>query len=206
MTFSFNVGDGPVVLTVKSPVPLNDRQWHWVRAERNVKEACLQVDQLPLRIIETPPDGHLRLQLGSQLFVGKINLLKVHCWERGVVFGCYSLFSPVVCICLWEVFLITLFFHNFLSYLSGGTATRQRGILGCIRAFNMNGVNFDLEERAKVTPGVSSGCAGHCSSSAGLCHNRGKCIEKSSGYMCDCTNSAYGGPSCTEGNIPNFYQ
>uniref|UniRef100_A0A673KV94 Contactin-associated protein-like 5 n=1 Tax=Sinocyclocheilus rhinocerous TaxID=307959 RepID=A0A673KV94_9TELE len=69
VTFSFNVGDGPVVLTVKSPVPLNDRQWHWVRAERNVKEACLQVDQLPLRIIETPPDGHLRLQLGSQLFV-----------------------------------------------------------------------------------------------------------------------------------------
>uniref|UniRef100_A0A8C2DS73 Contactin associated protein-like 5a n=1 Tax=Cyprinus carpio TaxID=7962 RepID=A0A8C2DS73_CYPCA len=79
-----------------------------------------------------------------------------------------------------------------------GTATKQRGFLGCIRAFNMNGVNFDLEERAKVTPGVSSGCAGHCSSSAGLCHNRGKCIEKSSGYMCDCTNSAYGGPSCTE--------
>uniref|UniRef100_A0A671K0A2 Contactin-associated protein-like 5 n=1 Tax=Sinocyclocheilus anshuiensis TaxID=1608454 RepID=A0A671K0A2_9TELE len=69
VTFSFNVGDGPVVLTVKSPVPLNDRQWHWVRAERNVKEACLQVDQLPLWIIETPPDGHLRLQLGSQLFV-----------------------------------------------------------------------------------------------------------------------------------------
>uniref|UniRef100_A0A671PPZ8 Contactin-associated protein-like 5 n=1 Tax=Sinocyclocheilus anshuiensis TaxID=1608454 RepID=A0A671PPZ8_9TELE len=69
VTFSFNVGDGPVVLTVKSPVPLNDRQWHWVRAERSVKEACLQVDQLPLRIIETPPDGHLRLQLGSQLFV-----------------------------------------------------------------------------------------------------------------------------------------
>uniref|UniRef100_A0A8C1KKX5 Contactin associated protein-like 5a n=1 Tax=Cyprinus carpio TaxID=7962 RepID=A0A8C1KKX5_CYPCA len=149
VTFSFNVGDGPVVLTLKSPVPLNDRQWHWVQAERNVKEACLQVDQLPLRIIETPPDGHLRLQLGSQLFVG-------------------------------------------------GTATKQRGFLGCIRAFNMNGVNFDLEERAKVTPGVSSGCAGHCSSSAGLCHNRGKCIEKSSGYMCDCTNSAYGGPSCTE--------
>uniref|UniRef100_A0A9J8APE7 Contactin associated protein-like 5a n=1 Tax=Cyprinus carpio carpio TaxID=630221 RepID=A0A9J8APE7_CYPCA len=87
VTFSFNVGDGPVVLTLKSPVPLNDRQWHWVQAERNVKEACLQVDQLPLRIIETPPDRHLRLQLGSQLFVGKINLLKVHCRERGVVYS-----------------------------------------------------------------------------------------------------------------------
>uniref|UniRef100_A0A671PPQ5 Contactin-associated protein-like 5 n=1 Tax=Sinocyclocheilus anshuiensis TaxID=1608454 RepID=A0A671PPQ5_9TELE len=160
VTFSFNVGDGPVVLTVKSPVPLNDRQWHWVRAERSVKEACLQVDQLPLRIIETPPDGHLRLQLGSQLF--------------------------------------------FILSFHASASEKQRGFLGCIRAFNMNGVNFDLEERAKVTPGVSSGCAGHCSSSAGLCHNRGKCIEKSSGYMCDCTNSAYGGPSCTEGNILNL--
>ncbi|KAI4878503.1 hypothetical protein NFI96_008364 [Prochilodus magdalenae] len=80
----------------------------------------------------------------------------------------------------------------------GGTASRQRGFLGCIRALNVNGVNFDLDERAKMTPGVSSGCPGHCSSSAGFCHNRGKCIEKSSGYVCDCTHSAYGGPSCKE--------
>uniref|UniRef100_A0AAR2LGA1 Contactin associated protein-like 5a n=1 Tax=Pygocentrus nattereri TaxID=42514 RepID=A0AAR2LGA1_PYGNA len=149
VTFSFNAGDGPVVLAVKSPVPLNDRQWHWVRAERNVKEASLQVDQLPLRYLDAPADGHLRLQLNSQLFVG-------------------------------------------------GTATRQRGFLGCIRALDVNGVSFDLDERAKMTPGVSSGCPGHCSSSAGFCHNRGKCIEKSSGYVCDCTHSAYGGPSCKE--------
>uniref|UniRef100_A0AAR2KQN2 Contactin associated protein-like 5a n=1 Tax=Pygocentrus nattereri TaxID=42514 RepID=A0AAR2KQN2_PYGNA len=79
-----------------------------------------------------------------------------------------------------------------------GTATRQRGFLGCIRALDVNGVSFDLDERAKMTPGVSSGCPGHCSSSAGFCHNRGKCIEKSSGYVCDCTHSAYGGPSCKE--------
>lgn len=78
VTVSFDVGDGPVVLTVKSPVPLNDRQWHWVRAERNVREASLQVDQLPLRIAETPPDGHLRLQLGSQMFVGKIFFFNIH--------------------------------------------------------------------------------------------------------------------------------
>ncbi|XP_030641581.1 contactin-associated protein-like 5 [Chanos chanos] len=149
VTFSFDVGNGVVPLVVKSPVPLNDRQWHWVRAERNVKEASLQVDQLPLRFLETPLDGHLRLQLNSQLFIG-------------------------------------------------GTASRQRGFLGCIRALNMNGVNYDLEERAKVTPGVSADCPGHCSNSAGLCHNRGKCIEKSSGYVCDCTHSAYGGPSCKE--------
>uniref|UniRef100_A0A668ALG1 Contactin associated protein-like 5a n=1 Tax=Myripristis murdjan TaxID=586833 RepID=A0A668ALG1_9TELE len=69
VTFSFDVGNGPVVLAVKSHVPLNDRQWHYVRAERNVKEASLQVDQLPLRFLEAPADGHLRLRLNSQLFV-----------------------------------------------------------------------------------------------------------------------------------------
>ncbi|KAL0963896.1 hypothetical protein UPYG_G00315040 [Umbra pygmaea] len=149
VTFSFDVGNGPVVLAVKSHVPLNDRQWHYVRAERSVKEASLQVDQLPLRFLEAPSDGHLRLRLNSQLFVG-------------------------------------------------GTAARQRGFLGCIRTLTINGVTMNLEERAKMTPGVSAGCPGHCSSSSSLCHNRGRCIEKNSGYVCDCSQSAYGGPSCKE--------
>uniref|UniRef100_A0A8C7M2C0 Contactin associated protein-like 5a n=1 Tax=Oncorhynchus mykiss TaxID=8022 RepID=A0A8C7M2C0_ONCMY len=149
VTFSFDVGNGGVVLAVKSHVPLNDRQWHYVRAERNVKEASLQVDQLPLRFLEAPSDGHLRLRLNSQLFVG-------------------------------------------------GTAARQRGFMGCIRTLNINGMTFNLEERAKMTPGVSAGCPGHCSGSSSLCHNRGRCIEKNSGYVCDCSQSAYGGPSCKE--------
>ncbi|KAF6733006.1 Contactin-associated protein-like 5 [Oryzias melastigma] len=54
VTFSFDVGDGPALLSVKSPIPLNDRQWHYVRAERNVKESSLQVDQLPLRFLAAP--------------------------------------------------------------------------------------------------------------------------------------------------------
>ncbi|TRY69771.1 hypothetical protein DNTS_021678 [Danionella cerebrum] len=147
VTFTFDIGNGPVVLTVKSHVPLNDKQWHFIRAERNVKEASLQVDQLPVRFLEAPSEGHTHLQLNSQLFIG-------------------------------------------------GTASRQRGFLGCIRSLNINGMTLDLEERAKMTPGVSSGCPGHCSSQNSLCHNRGKCIEKSSGYVCDCTHSAYGGPNC----------
>lgn len=69
--FSLDVGNGPVVLNVKSHVPLNDKQWHYIRAERNVKEASLQVDQLPLRFLETPADGHIRLQLNGQLFIGR---------------------------------------------------------------------------------------------------------------------------------------
>lgn len=118
VTFSFNAGDGPVVLTVKSPVPLNDRQWHWVRAERNVKEACLQVDQLPLRIIETPPDGHLRLQLGNQLFVGKTDLLKVH---KGRSCICLLLFIQSSSSChfmhlpLKSISDFCSYFHHFIS-------------------------------------------------------------------------------------------
>uniref|UniRef100_A0A3B4GG89 Contactin associated protein like 5 n=1 Tax=Pundamilia nyererei TaxID=303518 RepID=A0A3B4GG89_9CICH len=46
-----------------------ETQWHYVRAERNAKEASVQVDQLPLRFLEAPADGHLRLRLSSQLFV-----------------------------------------------------------------------------------------------------------------------------------------
>ncbi|XP_026231482.1 contactin-associated protein-like 5 [Anabas testudineus] len=149
VTFSFDVGNGPAVLSVKSHLPLNDRQWHYVRAERNVKEASLQVDQLPLRFLEAPADGHLRLRLSSQLFIG-------------------------------------------------GTASQQRGFLGCIRTLTINGVSFDLEERAKMTPGVSSGCPGYCSGSSSLCHNRGRCIEKSNGYICDCSQSAYGGTTCNQ--------
>ncbi|XP_042283175.1 contactin-associated protein-like 5 [Thunnus maccoyii] len=149
VTFSFDVGNGPAVLSVKSHLPLNDRQWHHVRAERNVKEASLQVDQLPLRFLEAPADGHLRLRLSSQLFVG-------------------------------------------------GTASQQKGFLGCIRSLTVNSVSFDLEERAKMTPGVSSGCPGYCSGSSSLCHNRGRCIEKSNGYVCDCSQSAYGGTTCNQ--------
>ncbi|KAI1899397.1 hypothetical protein AGOR_G00061360 [Albula goreensis] len=146
VAFTFDVGNGPSVLLVKSHVPLNDKQWHYVRAERNVKEASLQVDQLPVRFLEAPPDGHSHLQLNGQLFVG-------------------------------------------------GTASRQSGFLGCIRALKMNGRILDLEERARTASGVSPGCPGHCSGDS-LCQNGGRCVEKRGGYACDCTHSAYAGPHC----------
>ncbi|MBN3311598.1 CNTP5 protein, partial [Atractosteus spatula] len=147
VVFSFDVGNGPVDLVVTSSVPLNDKQWHYVRVERNIKEVLLQVNQLPIRYHEAPSEGHFRLQLSSQLFVG-------------------------------------------------GTPSRQKGFLGCIRALTLNGLTLDLEERARMIPGVSSGCPGYCSSYGSRCHNRGKCIEKKNGYSCDCTHSAYEGPFC----------
>uniref|UniRef100_A0A2K5IAF7 Contactin associated protein like 3 n=1 Tax=Colobus angolensis palliatus TaxID=336983 RepID=A0A2K5IAF7_COLAP len=69
VTFSFDVGNGPCEVTVQSPTPFNDNRWHHVRAERNVKGASLQVDQLPRKMQPAPADGHVRLQLNSQLFI-----------------------------------------------------------------------------------------------------------------------------------------
>uniref|UniRef100_A0A8C9J3J9 Contactin associated protein family member 4 n=1 Tax=Piliocolobus tephrosceles TaxID=591936 RepID=A0A8C9J3J9_9PRIM len=148
VTFSFDVGNGPFEISVQSPTHFNDNQWHHVRIERNMKEATLQVDQLTPKTQPAPADGHVLLQLNSQLFVG-------------------------------------------------GTATRQRGFLGCIRSLQLNGMTLDLEERAQVTPEVQPGCRGHCSSYGKLCRNGGKCRERPIGFFCDCTFSAYTGPFCS---------
>uniref|UniRef100_A0A671M322 Contactin-associated protein-like 5 n=1 Tax=Sinocyclocheilus anshuiensis TaxID=1608454 RepID=A0A671M322_9TELE len=154
VNFAFDLGDGPIILTVHSPVALNDRQWHYIRAERNVKEASLQVDSLPPKLNEAPSERPYRLQLSSQLFVG-------------------------------------------------GTASRQRGFLGCLRSLTINGVTLDLYERAKTTPGVNSGCPGHCTSDS-VCHNGGRCVEERSSYTCDCTQTAFDGPHCRTAIAASF--
>lgn len=71
VVFSFDVGNGPQEVKVETSVPLNDNQWHGVRAERNVKEASLRVDEFPANTQEAPADGLIHLQLNSQLFIGK---------------------------------------------------------------------------------------------------------------------------------------
>uniref|UniRef100_A0A3B4ZV53 Contactin-associated protein-like 4 n=1 Tax=Stegastes partitus TaxID=144197 RepID=A0A3B4ZV53_9TELE len=145
--FSFDVGNGPLEVLVESSDLLNDNRWHRVRAERNVKEASLRLDDLPVATQEAPADGHFHLQLNSQLFIG-------------------------------------------------GTASRQKGFRGCIRSLQLNGVTLDLEERAKITPGVQPGCPGHCSSYGSLCQNQGRCVERTNGFHCDCGLSAYTGVFC----------
>ncbi|XP_059022582.1 contactin-associated protein-like 5 isoform X2 [Mustela lutreola] len=95
------------------------------------------------------------------------------------------------------VFLENLGIKDFIRLeISWGTSSRQKGFLGCIRSLHLNGQKLDLEERAKVTSGVRPGCPGHCSTYGSICHNGGKCVEKYSGYFCDCTNSPYEGPFC----------
>lgn len=98
-------------------------------------------------------------------------------------------------------YFCALSYYNIylISYLSGASRG-QRGFLGCMRALRINGVTFDLKEKAKVTPGVNPGCQGHCSSYRTQCRNGGKCVEQYNGYSCDCTLTAYDGPSCTDGN------
>ncbi|XP_042285644.1 contactin-associated protein-like 4 [Thunnus maccoyii] len=147
VVFSFDVGNGPLEVHVESNIPLNDNRWHRVRAERNVKEASLRLDELPAATQEAPADGHFHLQLNSQLFIG-------------------------------------------------GTASRQKGFRGCIRSLQLNGVTLDLEERAKITPGVRPGCPGHCRSYGSLCQNQGRCVERASGFHCDCGLSAFTGVFC----------
>ncbi|KAI5617095.1 contactin-associated protein-like 2 precursor, partial [Silurus asotus] len=155
VSFSFDVGNGPVELKVHSPTPLNDDQWHRISAERNVKEAVLQLDQQYREVRAAPAQGHTRLELYSQLYVGA----------------------------------------------AGG----QRGFLGCIRSLKMNGITLDLEDRAKVTPGVKPGCSGHCTSFGMYCRNGGKCVEKYNGYACDCSGTAYEGPFCTK-DVGAFFE
>jgi len=70
VVFSFDVGNGPLDVRVESNVPLNDNRWHRVRAERNIKEASLRLDDHPVATQEAPADGHFHLQLNSQLFIG----------------------------------------------------------------------------------------------------------------------------------------
>ncbi|CAB1423252.1 unnamed protein product [Pleuronectes platessa] len=69
VVFSFDVGNGPLEVLVQSNESLNDSRWHRVRAERNVKEATLRLDQLPPARQEAPAEGHVHLQLNSQLFI-----------------------------------------------------------------------------------------------------------------------------------------
>lgn len=69
--FSFDVGNGPLEVSVETNVPLNDNRWHSVRAERNIKEASLRVDKYPAATQRAPSDGHVHLQLNSQLFIGE---------------------------------------------------------------------------------------------------------------------------------------
>ena len=76
--FSFDVGNGPLEVSVRAAFPLNDDTWHHIHAERNMKEASLRLDELPAATREAPADGHVHLQLNSQLFIGASGAVSSH--------------------------------------------------------------------------------------------------------------------------------
>lgn len=147
VSFSFALGSTRMEINVRSPGPLNDNQWHRVEAEKNLKEAVLQLDGQH-REARAMPQGNNKVEIYTQLIVG--------------------------------------------------ASSGQRGFLGCMRALRVNGLNFDLQEKARLTPGVNPGCQGHCSSFGVHCKNGGRCVEQYNGYFCDCSHTAYDGPFCTE--------
>lgn len=108
VSFSFDVGNGPVELTVHSSTPLNDDQWHRVMAERNIKEAVLQVDQVYRTSRLAPAQGHTRLELFSQLYVGTthtcartLTKLTIMFSSRGLpaVHTSYCFLNTYCCLC-----------------------------------------------------------------------------------------------------------
>lgn len=80
--FSFDVGSERVELSVHSPVPLNDDQWHRVEAEKNIKESVLQLNGQYKEVRPTPPQGHTKLEFYSELYVGKTHVHLMYCTVR----------------------------------------------------------------------------------------------------------------------------
>ncbi|XP_067167957.1 contactin-associated protein 1 [Apteryx mantelli] len=68
--FAYDIGNGHENLTVRSPVPWNDDEWHQVKAELNVKLARLRVDKLPWAARPAPPQSFVHLDFDRPLYVG----------------------------------------------------------------------------------------------------------------------------------------
>lgn len=69
--FSFGIGTEKMELSVRSQVPLNNDQWHRVEAEKNIKEAVLQLNGQHRMVRPTTLQGHAKPELYSDLYVGK---------------------------------------------------------------------------------------------------------------------------------------
>lgn len=100
VVFSFDVGNGPLEVRVESSIPLNDNRWHRVRAERNVKEASLRLDELAAATQEAPADGHFHLQLNSQLFIGEEFVVMFFCVHDNLMSIQFNFSQEFFCVCV----------------------------------------------------------------------------------------------------------
>lgn len=71
LAFVFMVGDGILNATLKSPVPLNDNEWHFVQAEINVKLARIKVDYQPWAVHRFPGQTFVTMKFTHPLLVGR---------------------------------------------------------------------------------------------------------------------------------------
>lgn len=66
------VGDGILNATLRSPVPLNDNEWHFVQAEINVKLARIKVDYQPWAVRRFPGQTFVTMKFTHPLIVGRL--------------------------------------------------------------------------------------------------------------------------------------
>lgn len=70
------VGDGILNATLRSPVPLNDNEWHFVQAEINVKLARIKVDYQPWAVRRFPGQTFVTMKFTHPLLVGRLLCVK----------------------------------------------------------------------------------------------------------------------------------
>lgn len=73
LVFIFMVGDGILNATLRSPVPLNDNEWHFVQAEINVKLARIKVDSQPWAVRRFPGQTFVTMTFTHPLLVGRLH-------------------------------------------------------------------------------------------------------------------------------------
>lgn len=76
------VGDGILNVTLKSPVPLNDNEWHFVQAEINVKLARIKVDYQPWAVKRFPGQTFVTMKFTHPLLVGRLCDISDLKWAR----------------------------------------------------------------------------------------------------------------------------
>ncbi|XP_005796764.1 contactin-associated protein 1 [Xiphophorus maculatus] len=73
LVFVFMVGDGILNVTLRSPVPLNDNEWHFVQAEINAKLARIKVDYQPWAVRRFPGQTFVTMKFTHPVLVGAAN-------------------------------------------------------------------------------------------------------------------------------------
>ncbi|XP_013388250.1 neurexin-4 [Lingula anatina] len=87
----------------------------------------------------------------------------------------------------------------------GAGVDYQDGFVGCMRALQVNGVNYDMVKKVQEDQykyGLEIGCVGKCMSNP--CLHNGVCKEFYDRYECECTYTTYRGYICGREVGTNF--